>query len=78
MHFAMQAKHHRSYLYHDVPSSYLDWHHRRAAIIAELAHLRPDVICLQVSSAALACMCCLCRLCVHAKCVHAVCVHCPL
>lgn len=44
---ALQAKHYRSYLYHDVPSGYLDWAHRRSAIVAELAHLQPDIICLQ-------------------------------
>lgn len=43
----LQAKHYRSYLYHDVPSGYLDWAHRRSAIIAELTHLQPDIICLQ-------------------------------
>eukprot|EP00878_Enallax_costatus_P017115 GHUV01017970.1.p1 GENE.GHUV01017970.1~~GHUV01017970.1.p1 ORF type:complete len:778 (+),score=281.41 GHUV01017970.1:24-2357(+) len=41
------AKHYRSYLYHDVPSGYLDWHHRKAAIVEELAHLQPDIVCLQ-------------------------------
>jgi mRNA deadenylase 3'-5' endonuclease subunit Ccr4 len=25
----------------------LEWHHRRAAILSELAFLLPDVICLQ-------------------------------
>jgi mRNA deadenylase 3'-5' endonuclease subunit Ccr4 len=30
-----------------VPAHYLDWAHRRAAIVAELAFLQPDIICLQ-------------------------------
>jgi mRNA deadenylase 3'-5' endonuclease subunit Ccr4 len=34
-------------LYDNVPSTYLDWSHRRAAILAELAHLQPDILCLQ-------------------------------
>lgn len=42
-----QARHYRSYLYHDVPATYLDWHHRRSAILCELSYLLPDVICLQ-------------------------------
>ncbi|KAF6259941.1 hypothetical protein COO60DRAFT_946990 [Scenedesmus sp. NREL 46B-D3] len=41
------ARHYRSYLYDSVPSTYLDWSHRRAAILAELAHLQPDILCLQ-------------------------------
>ncbi|WIA41917.1 hypothetical protein OEZ86_009232 [Tetradesmus obliquus] len=41
------ARHYRSYLYDNVPSTYLDWSHRRAAILAELAHLQPDILCLQ-------------------------------
>jgi mRNA deadenylase 3'-5' endonuclease subunit Ccr4 len=43
----VQARHYRSYLYDNVPSTYLDWSHRRAAILAELAHLQPDILCLQ-------------------------------
>eukprot|EP00879_Flechtneria_rotunda_P021883 GHRR01023078.1.p1 GENE.GHRR01023078.1~~GHRR01023078.1.p1 ORF type:complete len:102 (-),score=40.32 GHRR01023078.1:65-370(-) len=43
----IQAQHYRSYLYREVSASYLDWHLRRSAIIAELAHLQPDIICLQ-------------------------------
>jgi mRNA deadenylase 3'-5' endonuclease subunit Ccr4 len=30
-----------------VPATCLDWHHRRAAILAELTYLQPDIICLQ-------------------------------
>lgn len=44
---AVQARHYRSYLYHEVPATWLEWHHRRAAILSELAFLLPDVICLQ-------------------------------
>jgi mRNA deadenylase 3'-5' endonuclease subunit Ccr4 len=41
------AKHFRSWLYNSVASCHLDWQHRRAMLVAELAHLQPDVICLQ-------------------------------
>eukprot|EP00775_Hariotina_reticulata_P004859 gene4859-5104_t len=41
------AKHYRSWLYSSVASCHLDWQHRRSVLVAELAHLQPDVVCLQ-------------------------------
>ncbi len=44
----MQARQYRNYLYREVPSAHLDWEHRLDAILSELDHWSPDVICLQV------------------------------
>lgn len=42
------ARSYRHFLYRDVPSGALSWEHRRAVLLAELAHHAPDIICLQV------------------------------
>jgi mRNA deadenylase 3'-5' endonuclease subunit Ccr4 len=43
----LQAKQYSSWLYREVPLTYLDWRNRREAIAAELCHWLPDVVCLQ-------------------------------
>ena len=43
----MQAIGHAGELYKAVPKWCLAWEHRRAGLLAEIAHWQPDLLCLQ-------------------------------